>query len=568
MSETKQEETRAIAIGTTIDDRYAVKAILGEGGMGAVYEAEHLGLQRRVAIKVLLAQRLTDESMHQRFEREARTLAAVSHPNIVDVTDFGTWNEMPYLVMEKLQGMNLYELLRDEVLSPRQVADIALQLLNALEHAHAEGLVHRDLKPGNVWIERKETGRFHVRLLDFGFAKFVDGRGDSLTEEGVVLGTPAYMSPEQAGGGAVDARTDIYATGILLFQMLTGKRPFEGDPAHVLRDHLRTVPPRVDSLIPRLHSAWGDLVAKALAKDPADRFQRASELASAVVLLPREAVGDEPLHARPVEGPSEGHTQELGVSALHALDEEPAPVEPSAAPEAKAETDAAPEPERTPSRSSGSKALLFVIALAVAGAVVAAVVLSGADETPPETEAEPEAPAAEPEPEPEPVVEPEPPAPAEPVPVQPSVGEPWDGWPADETLDPLRAQLAEGATLSDAEKRAIRAALEARPDDPRPLVLRYRDHLNHRWFSEALDGYADLAQSAPDALALPEMLEDLVVLAASRDDTIAETAAALITEHYGADALPVVDERLAEEEEGAGAEHLRALRATLAESDG
>jgi serine/threonine protein kinase/uncharacterized membrane protein len=563
LAQTKQEEAPAIGIGTTIDGRYEVKAILGEGGMGAVYEAEHMGLQRRVALKVLLAQRLTDESMHQRFEREARTLAAVSHPNIVDVTDYGTWNEIPYLVMEKLEGENLFELLGSEVLSPRQVADIALQLLNALEHAHAEGLAHRDLKPGNVWIERKESGRFQVRLLDFGFAKFVDGRGESLTEEGVVLGTPAYMSPEQAGGGTVDARTDIYATGILLFQMLTGTRPFEGKPAQVLRDQLRTVPPRVDSLIPKLHPAWGDLVAKALEKAPEARFQRAAEMASAIVLLPREAVGDEPLHARAVEGPSEGNTHELGDSALHALDEEPAAVARGAEPTGAATSEPSAAEPAAPETPRGSKGPWVLIALAVAGAVVAAVVLSRSSEP---TEAEPE-PVADVEAEsaPDPI-EPEPPAPAEPVAVQPGGGDPWDGWPADEALDALRARLADGETLTDAEKRTIRAALSARPDDPRPLVLRYRDHLNHRWFSEALDGYADLSRSAPDAMALPEVLEDLVVLAGSRDDTIAETAGALIEEHYGADALPLVEERLATEE-GAGAEHLRALREALSEPE-
>ncbi len=559
MVATQNEESPTITVGTTIDDRYEVKAILGEGGMGAVYEAEHLGLQRRVAVKVLLAQRLTDKSMHQRFEREARTLAAVSHPNIVDVTDFGSWEEMPYLVMEKLEGQNLFELLRDEVLSPKQVADIALQLLNALEHAHAEGLVHRDLKPGNVWIEKKETGRLMVRLLDFGFAKFVDGRGHSLTDEGVVLGTPAYMSPEQAGGGTVDARTDIYATGILLFQMLTGTRPFEGKPASVLRAHLRTVPPRVDSLIPKLHESWGDLVAKALEKDPADRFQRASELASAIVMLPRDAVSDEPLHARHVDEPSEGNTEELGDSALHALDSEPDPVEPKPKPAAAPR---APQPEP---KGSSRGLLLAVLVLVVVAVVAAVVVLGGAEDPAPEAveEAEPVEDSVPAEvAAPNEVVEEEAPPAAQPVAVQPSEGDPWDGWPADDALDALREKLAAGETLSDAEKRVIRGALEARPDDPRPLVLRFRDHLNHRWYSEALDGHAELARSAPDAAAIPEMQEDLVVLAGSRDDAIATRAGELVASLYGADALPTVETQL-EDASGASAEHLEALRARL-----
>lgn len=551
MAATENEEKPTITVGTIIDDRYEVKAVLGEGGMGAVYEAEHLGLKRPVAVKVLLAQRLTDKSMHQRFEREARTLAAVSHPNIVDVTDFGSWDDMPYLVMEKLEGQNLFEHLRDEVLSPKRIADIALQLLNALEHAHGEGLVHRDLKPGNVWIEKKESGRLMVRLLDFGFAKFVDGRGHSLTDEGVVLGTPAYMSPEQAGGGTVDARTDIYATGILLFQMLTGTRPFEGKPASVLRDHLRTIPPRVDALIPKLHESWGDIVAKALQKDPADRFQRASELASAIVMLPREAVGDEALHAQHVEGPSEGNTEELGASALHSLDAEPAPVEPVA------------HPERPPApKAEGGRGWMLGLVALVAIAVIAAVVSMSGDE-PDEPGAEQpsndESETAEPE-----VGEPiEPDAPAaQPVAVEPRGGDPWDGWPSDEALDSLRLKLTTGETLSDAEKRVIRGALHARPEDPRPLVLRYRDHLNHRWYSEALDGYASLSRTAPDAVALPEMQEDLVVLAGSRDDTIASTAGQLVERLYGADALPAVDAQL-EAATGAGAEHLEALRHRL-----
>ena len=561
------EEAETIDPGTVIDGRYEIKAVLGAGGMGSVYEAEHLGLRRRVAVKILQTRRLLDESMQQRFEREAQTLAAVSHPNIVDITDFGSWNDVPYLVMEKLQGQNLFELLRDQVLSPREVADLMLQLLNALDHAHEQKLVHRDLKPGNVWIERNESGRMQVRLLDFGFAKFIDDRGDSLTEEGVILGTPAYMSPEQASGGSLDARTDIYSAGVLLFQMLTGCRPFEGEPALVLRAHIRETPPRVDSLVSGLHPAWGAVVARALEKRPGDRYQRASEFASAIVLLPREAVGDRVLRAPQKEVTSEAETRELDDADLEVTEvppAEPAPEKRAAdEPANDAPSDGAPS---APRRRAGLALVIGLGAMVALAVVLFVVGLPRAERraAAPSTAA----PAATPEPEPdlepaEPEAEPvpEPAAQAEPTPEPPA--DPWNAWPADERLDALRAQLAEGRSFSASDKRAIRAMIGARPDDPRPHVLRARDHLTHRYFSSALDAYADLLRARPEAEAIPETLQDLVTLAASRDPEIATAATELLRERYGADAIATVDERM-DSEAGAPAERLQALRDELA----
>jgi tRNA A-37 threonylcarbamoyl transferase component Bud32 len=281
--------------GLRIDERYEILGVLGGGAMGAVYDAYHLNLERRVAIKVLHEQRLRDEGMRQRFDREARTLAAVSHPNIVGVTDYGFWEDEPYIVMERLHGRNLQSLLKTEgALSPRRTADFMLQLLGALEHAHERKLVHRDLKPGNVWVEESDAGRERLRLLDFGFAKFVDDRVN-VTADGIVMGTPLYMSPEQASAAPADARSDVYSAGALMFHMITGRPPFEGKSARVIRGHLHEEPPSLVVLRPGLHPRWAEIAKRALQKKPSERFQSAAEFARAIVLLPRDAVsGDVP----------------------------------------------------------------------------------------------------------------------------------------------------------------------------------------------------------------------------------------------------------------------------------
>lgn len=286
---TVKNPPRSIAVGTHVDGRYRIIGPLGEGGVGAVYEAEHINLGLRVALKVLHDQG-SDPDMRGRFEREAKGLALLSHPRIVGVTDFGFVDDIPYLVMELLEGESLRANLERQLPSVELAIDYTLQILDALEHAHEKGIVHRDLKPPNVWVGGTSSAPM-LKLLDFGFAKFLDGGvNPMLTGEGIVLGTPAYISPEQASAGPADHRSDLYAVAVMFFEMLAGRRPFEGDPIEMLRGHLTKPVPRLAELRRALagRGALQTLVDKGLAKAPAERFQSASEFADALRALPAD----------------------------------------------------------------------------------------------------------------------------------------------------------------------------------------------------------------------------------------------------------------------------------------
>jgi serine/threonine-protein kinase len=274
-------------IGRVIDARYEVTAVIGEGGMGTVYEVKHATLGRKFALK-LLRRDIADPTLAERFVQEAKIAAAIGHPNIVAVNDFGTiaiesGGAVPYFVMEHLTGLSLSMLLRDaKVLAPGRAAGIALQCANGLAAAHAAGVVHRDLKPDNVFLVRG-TEREYVKLLDFGVAKMV-GTG-RLTKAGMVFGTPHYMSPEQAQGQSVDHRADIYALGVILYECLAGRLPFEADTyMGVLTKHMFAVPEPLESIVPdpQKLGALGPIVARCLAKEPSDRYATMSELVAAL----------------------------------------------------------------------------------------------------------------------------------------------------------------------------------------------------------------------------------------------------------------------------------------------
>jgi uncharacterized tellurite resistance protein B-like protein/tRNA A-37 threonylcarbamoyl transferase component Bud32 len=283
-------------LGTTLADRYRVTRRLGDGGMGSVYLAEHVTLRKQVALKLLKPEFNADASLVERFFREARATAAIHHEHVVDILDFGQTSEYAFFVMEALAGCELTELLgRGRRLPWTRSKSITLQVVSALAAAHQAGIVHRDMKPGNVFLIRRGNTPDFVKVLDFGIAKINDGV--QLTQAGMVFGTAAYMAPEQATGGEVDGRTDIYAVGCMLFEMLTGRLPFPGDNfMTVLSQHIRETPQRLREVIPDLDIPPGveDLVAKMLAKFPSDRFATMAEVEQALLAIPEHASAGDP----------------------------------------------------------------------------------------------------------------------------------------------------------------------------------------------------------------------------------------------------------------------------------
>lgn len=269
-------------VGATIADKYRVDAVLGIGGMGAVYRCHHLGLLRDVAVKLLHANFMEDPNVSPRFDREAQSASRLEHPNCIRVTDYGTWtppgekSAVKYMVLELLEGADLSDY-TTEAMPPARAMELGVQVLRGLEHAHARGVIHRDLKPENVFVTRDHEGRELLKLVDFGLAKVLSGEGSdtSLTRTGMVFGTPHYMSPEQATGMPSDERTDIYAAGIMLWEFLSGRPPFVGDdPISIIRQQVSTpLPP----LVAGTPEPLAQLIVEMTVKEPEQRRITAAE---------------------------------------------------------------------------------------------------------------------------------------------------------------------------------------------------------------------------------------------------------------------------------------------------
>ncbi len=272
-------------VGKVLGARYRVTRLLGRGGMGSVYEAVDVDLGRRVALKAMLPELSRDPVLLERFRREVRNTAMLTHPNVVQLTDFGrSPNEPPFLVMELLEGRTLVARLKKGRLEPRRAVRIALQVLSGLTAAHDAGVVHRDLKPENVFLIGLEGGVELVKLLDFGLAKLMDDEALArLTRTGVLVGTPRYAAPEQVKGSrGVDARTDVYATGVLLYAMLTGRPPFLAQPPRLWTDLLEKEPTDPRIAVPTLPPELVEIVRKAMSKRPADRYPSARAMSEAL----------------------------------------------------------------------------------------------------------------------------------------------------------------------------------------------------------------------------------------------------------------------------------------------
>jgi serine/threonine protein kinase len=258
---------------------YRVGQVLGRGGMGVVYAGLQPVIEKRVAIKVLHADLSADPSLVRRFLDEARAVNRIRHPNIIDIFSFGQLaDSRQYFVMEYLEGRTLADRLLAGDLPLADYPPLLSQICDALDAAHSENIVHRDLKPENIWIVEPRRGRPFAKLLDFGIAKLLATGHESTTRTGMVMGTPQYMSPEQCHGRAVDHRTDIYAMGVILYQIWTGKAPFAGETfAELLTKQLTTTAERPSTLAP-VPPELDELIMRCLEKDPARRPQSAREL--------------------------------------------------------------------------------------------------------------------------------------------------------------------------------------------------------------------------------------------------------------------------------------------------
>jgi len=284
----------ATLVGQTIGGRYRIERLLGEGGMGAVYEAEHTLMHKRVAVKVLHAEMSLMSEVVTRFEREAMAAAHIEHPNVATATDFGKLDDGSFfLVLEFVEGQSLREAIRKGPFVASRAVRVARQIASALSRAHGLGIVHRDLKPENVMLVARDGDEDFVKVLDFGIAKVPVGdiapksaAGDkALTQVGMIYGTPEYMPPEQALGQDVDRRADLYSLGVILYEMLASKRPFDDESkVKLLGMHITApVPPLPAEL--QVPADLEALIVKLLAKDPKDRLQEAREAIEAFDLL-------------------------------------------------------------------------------------------------------------------------------------------------------------------------------------------------------------------------------------------------------------------------------------------
>ena len=561
-------------IGRTLGGRYEVLARLGDGGVGVVYQGRQAQADRLVAIKVLPQSAAASPEWRRRFEREARALSALAHPNVVPVTDFGIDGGVPYLVIELLEGKTLADLINEGPVPPARALDIVGQMLRGLAEAHRQGIAHCDLKPANILLQVPPGNADHVRLLDLGIAKLLEGASspslaENLPRVGVGGGTPSYMAPEQVKAERVDARADIYAAGVILFELLAGRLPYVADtPEGVMEAHVSEPVPSLAKVRPDLSIArrLQPVIDRALAKKPAGRYPQALWMLSALEAL-------------------DGGSRAAPATAEPAPTLKKLPPAPSA--RQAAEPPTLKQLPRVPSarraREPHARPWRTAIVLAVlAVAVTTAVTFLRRHRDPLVESAKPvaaQAPAPSPQTRPTPPVSP--PAPARPPPpaaatttqtqTRPASAaapgqRPRDPWQeaVPEALKPIRDELERGARLNEGALAPAYAFARQNPGDPRPWLLIAHAYAQLGWMSDSVERYQRATRADLTCRGDPQMLEDLLKAATHR--VAGRTAARAIRDIYGAEALPALEKAIAR---GAGdrdgSDRLDHLRDSLAQ---
>jgi len=497
-----------------------VLARLDVGGAGVVYRGRHVQLNRVVAIKVLQQSAAPSPEWRRGFERAARVLSALAHPNIVPLTDFGIDGDVPYLVTELLQGKTLADLINEGPVSPARALDIVRQTLRGLAFAHRQAIAHRDLKPANIFLQALPEHADHVRLLDFGMAKFLDGA------------TPSYMAPEQAKAERVDTRADIYAAGVILFELLAGRLPYVADtPEGLMEAHVSEPVPSLAAMRPELSIARlvQPVIDRAMAKKPAGRYQQALWMLSAL-----EAI--------------DGGSRVAATSAERA----PAP------------TRKHRPPVRSARRAREPRSHWWRTALALpvlAAAVTAGVAYLRSHRRPLVESATPPAHAPAQPPSPATVT-----AAATQTQTKPASAvapgqrarDPWQE-AVPEALKPIRDALERGERLNEGALGPAYAFARQNPGDPRPWLLIAHAYAQLGWLSNSLERYQRAYRADPTCRGDPQMLDDLLKAATHR--VAGRAAVRAIHDIYGAEALPALEKAIArgagDRDENDALDHLR-----------